>query len=244
VKAGTCIGEIDFHGLPHIHLTKVFSQGGQWGAWCYVCPPNGHFTYTDEESPVIRKPFYFFKNNSNEIFEPDPAGTVTVKGDVDIVVAMREAGLYARSNDSGFGDRLGVAGMEYAITFVSEGPKGTRQFPGFDFAKIRIKKGYHGTAYATKLTRAVYKHWRLFDEPGRSGDKCFSYYVLTNCPIEGCPKEVELDDEDYCWRTAEKDEKGNPLYPDGRYSISVVAWDFKGNRAVAEMEVKVINGGF
>jgi hypothetical protein len=112
VTSGTFIGEVDFNGLPHIHLSKVFSQGDYWGWRRYMCMPNGHFSYIDEEPPIIDTPFYFFENNSDTEIEPDGTGSVVLSGQVDIVVPMREQGLYARDNDSGFGDRLGITKIE------------------------------------------------------------------------------------------------------------------------------------
>ncbi|MHC4647980.1 MAG: DNRLRE domain-containing protein, partial [Planctomycetota bacterium] len=47
VTAGTLIGQVDFYGLAHIHLAKVFSEAPYWGNWHYMCMPNGHFTYID-----------------------------------------------------------------------------------------------------------------------------------------------------------------------------------------------------
>jgi|GEM_PF-787139 len=238
VKRGTVIGEIDFKGLPHIHLTKVFSEGPHWKTWQYICMPNGHFTYTDDDPPVISTPFYFFENNSDKRIEPSQSGNVTVKGDVDIVVAMREAGKYAHGA-SGFGDRLGVTRMDYEIVPVSRGKK--RTFRSFDFGILKMRKGFYDKKYHTELTRVIYKHYTLLDEGKRSGDKVFSYYVLTNCKGDEPPVKLNLGDVDYCWPTAEKDKRGKSLYPDGKYKIVVTAHDFDGNQATESMTVTVDN---
>lgn len=241
VKAGTWIGEIDFRGVPHIHLTKVFSEGKHWGTWSYDCPPNVHFTYVDREAPHIKTPFSFFKNGSDTLIEPSESGVTTVSGEVDIVVGMRDGGLFAHSNESGFGDRLSVARIDYEITPVSDRENTGHRFRSFDFTKIRIKKGYRGRTYGTELTKVVYKHWNLCEPDRRSGNKMLTYYVITNCPTDEPPAELQFGHRDYCWNTAERDDGGNPTFPDGTYEIKVTAQDFTGNQSSAVAKVIVAN---
>ncbi len=71
VKQGTLLGEVKFHGLPHTHLEKVFSQGPHWRTWAYVCFPDDHFTFQDDEPPTLQPPFYFFEHNSNKRIAPE-----------------------------------------------------------------------------------------------------------------------------------------------------------------------------
>jgi murein DD-endopeptidase MepM/ murein hydrolase activator NlpD len=242
VKRGTRIGEVNFSGLPHIHLAKVFSQAPHWGLWHYLCPPNAHFTYQDDDPPVIKKPFYFFRNNSDRMIEPDAAGRVTVSGRVDIVVGMRDAGRYARSSESGFGDRLGVARIDYAISPASspQGPK--HQFHSFDFTKLRIKSGYDAKEYSTRLARVVYKHWTLFETSRPHGSQTLSYYTVTNCTGQEPPVELKAEDENCCWNTAALTKERNRIFSDGDYEIAVTAHDFAGNKSTEVMRVTVANG--
>ncbi len=241
VKKGTHIGNVSFHGLPHIHLTKVFSQGKYWGEWAYACMPNSHFTYTDEEPPVVKLPFYFFKNGTNEMVPADEAGNVRLGGKVDIVVGMREAGLYARSNDNGFGDRLGVARIQYEIAPIDGADRQIHRFSSFDFGRIQIKKGYDARGYGTELTKVVYKHWKLFEANRPHGSQTFSYYVVTNCPGKESPNELSFADGDYCWDTSATNGKGDPVFPNGQYKITVKAYDASGNATKKTMTVSVDN---
>src|SRR5688572_22224240 len=87
VKQGTLIGEVNFHGLPHTHLDKVFSEGAHWRAWRYICFPDDHFSFHDNEPPAIQAPFYFFENNTDNTFMPHADGSVALRGDVDIAAA-------------------------------------------------------------------------------------------------------------------------------------------------------------
>jgi hypothetical protein len=241
VKAGTWIGEIDFHGLPHIHLARVFSEGGYWGKWSYICMPNGYFEYIDEEPPIIQKPFYFFQNRTDTLIRSDPSDHVTLSGDVDIVVAVREAGLYAHSNESGFGDRLSPARIDYEIAPARLGKKTVHRFPSFDFKKLKIRKGFFDKSYSSELTKVVFKHWTLFEEQRSGGNRTFSYYIITNCPKAGSPDELRIQDRDHGWDTQALDEEGNPLFPDGDYDVTVTAHDFAGNRSSEVMRIRVAN---
>ncbi len=241
VQQGTRIGKVDFQGLPHIHLAKIFSQGPHWGDWSYACMPDGHFDYADDEPPVVGTPFHFFKNNSDTIFEPDSAGDVVVSGDVDIVVAMRDAGPCARSRENGFGDRLAVASIEYEISAVGA-PQGSGHVRrSFDFRTIRVKEGYDARAYGTRLAKVAFKHWTLFESARPSGDKIPSYYIITNHPPTDVCRELSFDHADCSWETAARDERGNALFPDGEYEVTVTACDFAGNTTAARMKVVVAN---
>ena len=242
-KKGTWIGEVRFHGLPHIHLSRVFSEGEHWGAWRYLCCPNGHFTYTDDGPPVIKKPFHFFENGTDTLIEPSASGEVVLSGDVDIVAGMREAGLYARSNKTGFGDRLAVTKIDYEIRPVSARAATTHRYHSFDFRNIKIKCGVYAREHNTNLTKVVFKHWTRFESQRRSGSRTFNYYVITNCLGEESPTELKLSDREHCWRTGAVDEAGKPVFPDGEYEIAVAASDFVGNSATETMRVRVVNRG-
>ncbi|MHC4933750.1 MAG: hypothetical protein ACYTGV_16340, partial [Planctomycetota bacterium] len=206
--------------------------------WHYICVPNGHFTYVDEDPPVIETPFLFFRNGSDDRIEPERSGEVRLSGEVDIVVAMREAGRYAHS-EGGFGDRLGVMRTDYEIERFGGGKK---HFRSFDFNVLKFRKGYYGRAHGTELTKVVYKHYGLCETGKRGGNKVFSYYVITNCRGDAPPRKIDPEDRKYAWNTAAKDRMGRPLYPNGPYRITVRARDFDGNEASASMSVTVANG--
>ena len=244
VTKGTFIGEVDFYGLSHVHLVKVFSEGDYWGKWHYMCMPNGHFSYIDQEPPVIGTQFYFFENNSDTQIESNGTASVVLSGEVDIVVPMREQGLYARSNDGGWpGDRLGVTKIQYEIRPAGSGPDSGHVFHSFDFNDIKIKCGFSDTEYGTELTRVVYKHWRLFEErpSWEEWDKCFSYYIITNCSGRQSPRELDAADRNYCWDTRALDQNGRPVFPNGIYDIILTAYDFSGHRSTQAMTVEVDN---
>jgi murein DD-endopeptidase MepM/ murein hydrolase activator NlpD len=241
VAKGTFIGRVNFKGLPHIHLAKVFSEGAWWPSWQYISIPNGHFTYVDEDPPVIAEPLYFFANNTDTMVRPDGDGRIVLRGEVDIVVGMREVGHYAHGKENGFGDRLGVTRMNYEIRRIDEHAGfPPRRFRSFDFSLLRIRKG-EGRSYGTELTKVVFKHWKLFDIPRHTGDAMLSFYVITNCAGDEPPRELSLKDRDHCWNTAERTRDGRRVYPEGEYEITVIACDFDGHEARRSTRVTVRN---
>ncbi|MDD2709712.1 MAG: peptidoglycan DD-metalloendopeptidase family protein [Verrucomicrobiae bacterium] len=239
VKRGTYIGDIDFEGLAHLHLSKIFSEGAYWENWQFELPPNQHFTYQDTTPPVIKTPFCFFENNSEKMIQANANGKPILKGAVDIVVGMRDGGQFAHSKDNGFGDRLSPAKITYEICSRGMGGK-TLSFRSFDFTQMIFKQGFFGNNNNSQLTRTIFIHTDIIDKTA-SGDKVFSYYIITNTPGDTIPREVTVEDADRAWNTAAADEKGNPLYPDGEYEIRVRAKDFKGNMSTASTTVLVQN---
>jgi len=240
VKCGAPIGEIQFEGLPHLHLERIYSVAPYWGEWCYAVLPDRYFTYPDDDPPVIEAPFHFLKNMSNEAFKPDASGTITVSGDVDIVVGMREQGLYARSRENGFGDRLAVAKIQYEIRNVQSGR--SEKFESFDFTRLAIKESVNDLGFNTQVTNVLYKHPRLFEPERANFDKTLAYYIITNCPSEEPPVEVTPELAPLAWQTAATDSAGKPQYPDGVYKVSVTAWDFTHHASRATTQVKIQNG--
>jgi len=218
---------------------KVFSEEVYWALWECLCLPNGHFVYADQDPPVIQTPFYFFKNNSDELITPtsDP---VTLEGAVDIVVAMRDQGEFARSKDNGFGDRLCVNRIEYEIIPVSSSNKANQHYQSFDFEKLKFKNSIHFKEYSSEIVDVVFKHYKHIGTKPSSSKTC-CYYIITNCPKGGPPHELKIADQNHCWKTNEKNEQGNPRFPNGLYDIAVTAYDFKGNKAIEVMRVRVAN---
>ncbi len=240
VAQGTQLGVVEFTGLPHTHLDKVFSRGGYWSSWRYICFPDDHFTFEDQEPPTIETPFYFFEHDSDRMVQPQPNGTIAVRGDIDIVVAMRDGGRFAHSQESGFGDRLAVARIEYRIA-PAENTNQARSFLSFDFRKSRFLAGtdFSGRPLGTAIAKMVYKHWSFFgNAPG--GDRNLSYYIISHGPANAPATELEPALASNCWHTAALT-KGAPAYPDGDYIITVTAFDSHENSASKSMRVSVDN---
>lgn len=237
VSQGDYIADVFFEGLPHVHLGRIYLENGSWKDYTNInyIHPDKYFYYVDAEPPVIKKLFYFFQNNTDELLE-NTSPTV-VWGEVDIVVGVRDPGEFAHSKTTGFGDRLCIARIEYEITSKSIQPVRKKSF---DFTKIIINNmEWPGR----ERVFTVYKHYKIFHPviDNTFWDKTFSYYVITNTDGTGEFGKVDISARDYAWNTAEVDVSGNPKFPDGLYSITITAYDFLGNYSRATDTVRVRN---
>jgi hypothetical protein len=243
VQRGEQIAEIFFKGLEHIHLGKIYSETGLWdsNSGYYHINPYPYFIYQDTEPPTIQAPLFYFKNNSDTFFAPD-APTV-VYGAVDIVAGIRDGGEYAHYKSGLYGDRLCVAQLEYEIYSDRTGASYRKSF---DFRKLIIK---NLSSYNSSQVSTIFKApWLLEDiavtqDGSLTGDKFYSFYILTNCPIEGFEDawRVNPDYSQLSWDTLALDGNGNRLFPNGLYRITVKAIDFAGNSSTVSDEVMVLN---
>lgn len=239
VERGDLLGRVEFKGLPHLHLTKVYSQGSHWGDWSYVCYPNGHFTYPDTEPPVIGNEISFLANASREPFPTDDNDVAIVSGEVDVVVPMREQGEYARNRSSKFGDRLAVTRIEYVIR--SEDGTIDERLESFDFEKLTYLKTTYQPEFNQRITKSVFRHWSLFESERPTGSRSMSYYVVTNFPFKGEARMLVPEWDANCWNTSQRNADGTSRYPNGQYRIIVRAIDFKGNSTEQAFTAKVMN---
>lgn len=243
VNQGDYIADIYFEGLDHVHFGKIFVEDGRWDDyynWNSV-HPDRYFIYEDTQPPVIKVPFYYFRNNSDRFFRNGAAGKPpVVRGDVDIVVGMRDPGEFAHDKESGFGDRLCVARIEYEISGETTLPVYKKSF---DFTKMILN---NGGELGKERVFTLFKHYKLFHQQIDYDfwDKTFSYYIITNAPETAATDELQKIDIAYqnlSWNTAELDESGNPRFPDGLYIITVIAYDAVGNSSSASDAVLVGN---
>ena len=239
VKRGDPLGRVEFKGLPHLHLTKVYSQGESWGNWSYICYPNGHFTYPDTEPPVIDKKIRFLANGSRKPFSRNDKGVAIVNGQVDIVVPMREQGEYARNRASKFGDRLAITRVEYDIRSKDESID--ERHASFDFEKLTYLKTPFHPEFNRGITTAVFRHWSRFQQNRPSGKQSLSYYAITNYPSGSSVRTLAPEWDANCWDTSQLTTEGTRRYPNGEYRITIRAYDFKGHTGVHSVTVNVQN---
>jgi hypothetical protein len=241
VPKGKHIADIHFQGVPHVHLNRAYLSSGSWSNWgdLNFVQPDTFFVYNDGDPPVIESPFHYFPNNSDIPFAQ--ANPTIVSGDIDIVVGLREQGAYAHAKNAplvpeGYGDRLCVSRVEWEVL---SGSKQVYFRKSFDFSKIVLNSGTEG--YTSTLT--VYKYYSVIHPEGALSnyDKIFSYYVITNVNGTGEFGEIKTTDGDYAWNTRSVDANGKPLFPNGRYTIRVTAYDVKGNYASESDTVEVHN---
>ena len=236
VRQGAYIADVYFEGLPHLHLSRVYHPtDGTWGNYweTHYFHPDVFFIYEDTQPPVIERPFYYFHNDSDEMFTSED--TTIVWGDVDIVVGMRDPGEFAHSKSNGFGDRLCVTQVEYEIH--GAGIESVHM-KSFDFTKIIIMATQN---FRDDRLFTVFKHHSIFYPTGMSGDKISSHYIITNTDGTGEFGILNTSAEDNAWNTAALDESGNRMFPNGLYMIIVTAYDARGNSSQANEIVRVMN---
>jgi len=243
VKKGDFLAVVAFAGTQHVHFGRIYVDSGPWEDSDNWNPlhPDRYFVYNDQEPPTITTPFHYFKNNT-DIMIKDSGFPLVISGDVDIVVPMRDGGEFAHSKPAGYGDQLCVTRIEYEISGSSAVPVYKKSF---DFTKMILP--WSGPLARDRVF-VVYKHYMLFNSqtPSVYADRLPEYYIITNTPGTASPVEpkfIDCSDGDFAWNTAEKDERGNPRFPDGVYIISVIAYDFIGNHSSVSDTVQVRNKG-
>ena len=234
VRQGKLIAAVNFTGLAHIHLSRYkLVPGGYWNNLNNIesIMSDKYFDISDSIPPVIRVPFYYFKDNSDVIF--DSVSVPTVSGKVDIVVPMRDAGERYHSSFN-FGDRVCVYRIEYEIS-SDKGIKVSKK--SLDFSKITAL--YSSELY--KKVQIAFKSLFLFKPLPPNGDKNFSYYIITNWDENHQYGEMTTADANSCWDTTELNSDGIQKFPNGSYKVKVKAYDFHGNSSLMEQRVIVKN---
>ena len=240
VSKGGYIADVNFQGLEHLHLSRIrLAEGGDWDDifdWQFL-HVDSLFVYQDTQPPVIEETFYYFENNTDTFFAVG-APTV-VSGDVDVVIGARDPGEFAHSKTSGFGDRLALAHIEYEIAGDHIDPV---SFKSIDFRHLPLQRRRPNILFDYERVANVYKSYLTIHPEGLLNfDKFFSYYVITNTASMLDANGDNAPDKAYAWNTAATDEAGQPLFPNGLYTITVTAYDALGNSTTASDQVRVEN---
>ncbi len=238
VSQGQYLGVVNFQGLDHIHLSRArLREGGSWNNFRDLINiyPDNYFTFIDNDPPIIKTPFHYFRNNSNSIFQND--GMLdTISGEVDIVVSMRDVGAYAGDfigNNGYWGDRLAVRDISYRILKDEEEILDRKSF---DFTKLEF--AFHSEKWKETLT--VFKHANILDIDAGSNNMFHSHYIITNAKdnLQGI---INPEDQGLSWNTLELDSLNQQIYPNGLYTIEVTAHDSNGNQTIEIDQVFINN---
>ena len=235
VNQGDHIAEIYFEGVEHIHFSRIHVRDGDWA---YkenreYLHPDKYFKYNDTMPPIIKKPFIYFQNNSNVHFiEGNP---VCIRGDVDIVAAMKDVSECVYANDNEYIKRWCVTKIEYEI--------GSENIPpvlkkSFDFTKAVFD---NWKSMKDERVLNIFKFHEIHVLKELNSDKDFAFYNITNIKESGG---FDLDNNSYkdcAWNTAELDANNNPVFPNGEYVITVRAFDFMGNFSTEKDTVIIDN---
>jgi len=245
VRRGERIAEIAaFDGLEHLHLSRTFLPEG--ASWSLLSSHHNHFAddlfeIRDEEPPTIERRLWVFRNQASELL-PSAGGRSVASGDVDLVVGIRDGGHYAHSQDPtflpGVGDRLAPAVVRCEV-LDRRGRRVAQWTRDLTRTVLRWEEG-QTSIWAPERVAVVYKSH--LDVPGaQSGGLFPPYFVLTNADGIHPIGVIRPSDAEHSWRTAATDEAGERLFPDGRYTVRITAWDSVGNRATRSRRVLVRN---
>lgn len=235
VAQGTALAQVQFEGLEHLHLDRLERpDGGAWSQFFGLIhhPPAGFFELPDTQPPLFEGAFRYYVNGGDEALPAD-----ALRGEVDLVVGLRDPGEHNHDR-TGFGDRHAVARLEYELAREGEPP---RSFPSFDFSRLLIARDPTKEREAEQA-QTMFRYYPSI-QPGTAWwQRPFSFYTLTNAPLDGRTRPLRRADAAGSWRTAALNERGERLFPDGEYTLTVRTWDSAGNRAERSETVKVQNG--
>jgi HEAT repeat protein len=209
-------------GVSHLHLHYVsftISASGEVKTRSLM-DPLYFFDWHDTEPPLLQ-PLRFVVEDTNRQFQADAAGVVTVGGRADILAAVA---------DSAYPGHLGNLGVPVVMFSISDGTH-TMQKLVVDHRGALAEKMQVQPLYLSDEER------KAFINP----DSFPRYQMLRVTKTDGDGRITPRDARE-CWDTTALDRAGNPVWPDGQYSVNVYAWDIAGNRAVAGALVRVNNG--
>ena len=212
-----------------------FSLGGKPGGNCHLHLHYVSFT-KDASGKVdvhsVLDPLYFFdwKDTVPPSFQPlrfvsegaeaDATGVIMVKGKVDILASI---------TDSAFPGHVCNLGVPVVMLSISDGTHTMQKL-------VLDHRGDVGDRMHTKPLYLSSEEEKAFFRPGSFP----RYQMLRVTKTDGDGK-ITPKDADECWDTTAMDNSGKPLWPDGRYSVNVYAWDIGNNRGVVGATVQVEN---
>ena len=227
IRQGQRLGSlVDFSvggkpGVAHLHLHYVsFTKDASGKVKVHsLLDPLCFFDWKDTEPPTFQ-PLRFVSEGATRQFQADAAGVVMVSGKVGILAAI---------TDSAFPGHMGNLGVPVVMLSISDGTHTMQKL-------VLDHRGDVGDETKTKPLYLSYEEKKAFFNP----DSFPRYQMLRVTKTDGDGKITPRDAAE-CWDTAARDRAGKPLWPDGRYSVNVYAWDITGNRAVVGATVQVKN---
>jgi hypothetical protein len=227
IRQGQRLGSlVDFSvgsqpGVAHLHLHYVsFTKdaSGKINVHSFL-DPLYFFDWKDTVPPSF-KPLRFVSDGTLEQLQADSSGVVTVSGRVDILAAIA---------DSAFPGHMGNLGVPVVMLSISDGTHTMQKL-------VLDHRGDVGDEKQTKPLYLSYEEKKALFNP----DSFPRYQALRVTKTDGDGK-ITSKDAAQCWDTTALDSAGKPVWPDGKYSVNVYAWDISGNKSVVGAMVQVTN---
>ncbi len=228
VRRGQPLGEVvDFSlggmdGIDHLHLNYVSFRKQPDGKYelTSLYDPLSRFKFSDKFKPTVHTPFHFVRNGTFEPFAPVD-GLPEVSGKVDILAAISDCA-YEKHIANWMTPvvtlEISGAGIEPLRKLVLD-------------QRGRIADPKQTALYVPSRNRSPFAK----DLPP---SPCPQLAIVTNTDGDGT---IEASDAAHSWNTGMLNEKGQPRFPDGKYTVVVRAWDLAGNKGEARMTVRVRN---
>jgi len=229
VKQGQTLGKIvkfsvgGKPGADHLHLHYVRFERTAAGKieTHSLLDPLLFFDNKDAAAPSILTPFHFVKDGAFEEFPVGDDGEVTVSGEVDVIVGMAD----------GAADTVCNWGVP-VVTFSITGP--------VPYGLQKLVLDHRGDVGDEKQTRPLYLSYDEMKRYIENPDSFPRYHFLRITKTDGDGL-IEHADAQQTWDTAATAADGKRIWPDGKYTVRVYAWDLAGNRSTAEAVVQVRN---
>ena len=226
IQQGQLLGKLvkfspdEKYSMDHLHLDYgSFTTNGGSLQIHGLLDPLYFFDWKDTVPPTFQ-PLRFVSEGATWQFQADSSGVVTVSGKVDILAAI---------TDTAFPGHDCITGVPVVMLSISDGTH-TMQ---------KLVLDHRGDVSDAKQTKPLYfSHDEIMES--FKPDSFPRFQVLRVTKTDGDGKITPRDAAE-CWDTAARDRTGKPLWPDGKYSVNVYAWDIAGNRAVVGATVQVKN---
>ncbi len=209
-------------GMDHLHLNYVtFTKdaSGQVNPHSLL-DPLYFFDWKDTVPPIFQS-LRFVLDGTMQQYQADSSGVITVNGKVDILAAI---------TDSAYTGQKALLGVAVVMLSISDGTH-TMQ---------KLVLDHRGDIGDAKQTKPLYLS-REESKALTNSDSFFPYYQTLRVTKTDGDGKITPRDANECWNTAARDGTGKPLWPNGRYSVNVYAWDIAGNRGVVGSIVQVKN---
>ncbi|MEQ8765434.1 MAG: M23 family metallopeptidase [Planctomycetota bacterium] len=228
VPAGTYLGSVirwRVHAYgdryDHLHLNVL-------DPWKNYLNPLRFLIAPSDDVPPRVAGLYFCPNEGERAFEV-VRGTPVVSGDVDLV-------LEAEDLFGGAPFQLGVHEIRYQLVRVDARGKVPMGEPVLFCRFDSLPGGFdRHDGINSVFKRRLQVEDELLETEGNYSRRRF-LYVLTHAPAG------LVADKDSYWDTDGFRPDGEPLYPNGRYEVAVLAKDIFGNETRREFPVIVKNG--
>ncbi|MHB1000150.1 MAG: peptidoglycan DD-metalloendopeptidase family protein [Armatimonadota bacterium] len=208
-------------GVAHLHLQYVsFTKESSGKVNPHsLLDPLYFFDWKDTAPPTFM-PLAFASEGTTQLLPADNTGTVTVSGKVDILAVL---------TDGGYPEQMGNIGVPVVMLSISDGTHTMQKL-------VLDHRGDVGNEMITKPLYLTAEERKVFCNP----DSFPRYQVLRVTKTDGDGR-ITPKDASECWDTNARDKAGNPIWPDGLYTVNVYAWDIGGNRSVTGANVRVSN---